>query len=106
MLDGPLLVRGNRLRDEFLCPITRELMRDPVIAADGHTYDREAIEMWLRNHDSSPKTGQPMDHRFVVANHNLKRLIKDLLLEKGEGLYVHEGAETDDGDDAGEETEE
>lgn len=30
-------------------------MRDPVIAADGHTYDREAIEMWLRNHDTSPK---------------------------------------------------
>lgn len=48
-------VRGSALRDEFSCPITRELMRDPVIAADGHTYDREAIEMWLRNHDTSPK---------------------------------------------------
>ncbi|CAN0146708.1 unnamed protein product, partial [Laminaria digitata] len=47
--------RGSALRDEFSCPITRELMRDPVIAADGHTYDREAIEMWLRNHDTSPK---------------------------------------------------
>lgn len=50
-----LKVRGSALRDEFSCPITRELMRDPVIAADGHTYDREAIEMWLRNHDTSPK---------------------------------------------------
>ena len=48
-------VRGSALRDEFSCPITRELMRDPVIAADGHTYDREAIEMWLRNHNTSPK---------------------------------------------------
>lgn len=50
-------VRGSALRDEFSCPITRELMRDPVIAADGHTYDREAIEMWFRNHDTSPKVG-------------------------------------------------
>lgn len=48
-------VKGAALRDEFSCPITRELMRDPVIAADGHTYDREAVEMWLRNHDTSPK---------------------------------------------------
>ena len=34
------------LRDEFTCPITRQLMRQPVIAADGHTYDRQAIETW------------------------------------------------------------
>jgi U-box domain len=90
MITKPVLVRGHRLRDEFACPITRELMRDPVIAADGHTYDREAIEMWLRNHDTSPKAGQPMDHLFLVANHNLKRLIRDLIVEGGEALYVKE----------------
>ncbi|KAG5187994.1 WD repeat, SAM and U-box domain-containing 1 [Tribonema minus] len=90
MITRPVLVKGHRLRDEFACPITRELMRDPVIAADGHTYDREAIEMWLRTHDTSPKAGQPMDHLFLVPNHNLKRLIKDLIYEGGEGLYVKE----------------
>eukprot|EP00567_Pseudictyota_dubia_P017663 CAMPEP_0197460846 /NCGR_PEP_ID=MMETSP1175-20131217/54991_1 /TAXON_ID=1003142 /ORGANISM="Triceratium dubium, Strain CCMP147" /LENGTH=172 /DNA_ID=CAMNT_0042996017 /DNA_START=34 /DNA_END=548 /DNA_ORIENTATION=+ len=34
--------------DAFLCPITREIMTDPVICADGHTYERHAIDMWLR----------------------------------------------------------
>ncbi|CAM9699156.1 unnamed protein product [Choristocarpus tenellus] len=105
MLGGPLLVRGTRLRDEFACPITRELMREPVIAADGHTYDKEAIEMWLRHHDTSPKTGQPMDHLFVVPNHNLKRLIKDLIAEKGEGLYVHDATEEDDKEEDNDELE-
>ena len=90
MITRPVLVKGHRLRDEFACPITRELMRDPVIAADGHTYDREAIEMWLRNHDTSPKAGGPMDHLFLVPNHNLKRLIRDLIMEGGEALYIKE----------------
>ena len=30
----------------FLCPITQEVMADPVMTADGHTYEREAIEQW------------------------------------------------------------
>eukprot|EP00752_Nemacystus_decipiens_P007718 g6901.t1 len=73
-------------------------MRDPVIAADGHTYDREAIEMWLRNHDTSPKTGQPMEQLSLVPNLNLRRLIKDLLAEGGEGLYLHRADSDSDGD--------
>ena len=32
-----IVPRGYKLRDEFVCPITRELIVDPVIAADGHT---------------------------------------------------------------------
>ncbi|CAM9453747.1 unnamed protein product [Chrysoparadoxa australica] len=94
-MNKPVMVKGHRLRDEFACPITRELMRDPVIAADGHTYDREAIEMWTRNHTTSPKTGEFMDHLMLVPNLNLKRLIKDLIEEGGEGLYMKE----EDGED-------
>ena len=32
-----LIPKGYKLRDEFVCPITREIIADPVIAADGHT---------------------------------------------------------------------
>uniref|UniRef100_A0A1I8FTJ6 U-box domain-containing protein n=1 Tax=Macrostomum lignano TaxID=282301 RepID=A0A1I8FTJ6_9PLAT len=32
---------------QFVCPVTREVMLDPVIAADGHTYERSAIETWF-----------------------------------------------------------
>ena len=79
------LLPGQELRDEFTCPITRALMRVPVIAADDHTYCRAAIERWLLHHSTSPKTGEPLEHRHLVPNHNLKRLIDDLVAEGGSG---------------------
>ena len=41
---------------EFMCPITKQLMEDPVICSDGHSYERNAIEDWLVKHDKSPMT--------------------------------------------------
>lgn len=32
---------------EFICPITGEMMDDPVITRTGQTYERKAIEDWL-----------------------------------------------------------
>ena len=40
-----------------MCPISHELMRDPVIADDGTTYERAAIEQWLQSSEISPLTG-------------------------------------------------
>ena len=37
-----------------MCPITQDLMNDPVIAADSHTYERTAIERWLQTNITSP----------------------------------------------------
>ena len=34
--------------DNLLCPITYEIMEDPVIAYDGHSYERKAIKEWYR----------------------------------------------------------
>jgi hypothetical protein len=36
----------------------QELMRDPVLASDGYSYERSAIEQWLRSHDTSPMSNQ------------------------------------------------
>ena len=46
-------MQGMRIRDEFLCPITYELLREPMVASDGHTYEKMAIEKWLKS--DSPK---------------------------------------------------
>merc|ERR1712098_58958 len=46
----------DNIPNEFLCPIRMEIMCDPVFASDGHTYEREAIETWLKDHNTSPKT--------------------------------------------------
>lgn len=62
--------------DSFLCPITRDPMVDPVICCDGHTYERVAIEMWLRNNSRSPKTNQPLASRELIPNHALRSSIE------------------------------
>ncbi|KAM6942529.1 WD repeat, SAM and U-box domain-containing protein 1 [Xenentodon cancila] len=62
--------------DEFLCPITRELMREPVIAADGYSYEREAIEGWIHTRNrSSPMTNLPLLTTLLTPNHTLKMAI-------------------------------
>mmetsp|Transcript_12578 Transcript_12578/g.18999 ORF Transcript_12578/g.18999 Transcript_12578/m.18999 type:complete len:443 (-) Transcript_12578:295-1623(-) len=62
--------------DEFLCPITQELMQDPVIAQDGHTYERTAIEAWLTTgNGTSPMTNQPLTSGTLLPNFNLKSQI-------------------------------
>ncbi|XP_054466231.1 WD repeat, SAM and U-box domain-containing protein 1 isoform X2 [Anoplopoma fimbria] len=62
--------------DEFLCPITRELMREPVIAADGYSYEREAIDSWINSKNrSSPMTNLPLLTTLLTPNHTLKMAI-------------------------------
>lgn len=60
--------------DSFLCPITRDIMEDPVIAKDGHTYEKEAIEMWFNNNSRSPKTNQQISTE-LIPNYALKSAI-------------------------------
>ncbi|XP_024515774.1 uncharacterized protein LOC112340861 [Selaginella moellendorffii] len=66
---------------EFVDCITQEVMKDPVIAADGHSYERSAIEAWLKTHDTSPKTGEVLPSlgssgggvdKSLRPNHNLR----------------------------------
>ena len=60
---------------EYKCPITCELMQDPVVAADGHSYEKEAITRWLATKKSSPLTRKELDNTFLIPNLNLKILI-------------------------------
>ncbi|KAM9189403.1 WD repeat, SAM and U-box domain-containing protein 1 isoform 1-T1 [Mergus octosetaceus] len=62
--------------DEFLCPITRELMKEPVIAADGYSYEKEAMENWISNkRRSSPMTNLPLHSLMLTPNRTLKMAI-------------------------------
>lgn len=64
-----------KLLDECICPITNEIMTNPVIAGDGHTYECDAIKMWLKTHDTSPTTGLKMDKNVCIPNLKVKRMI-------------------------------
>ena len=51
---------SNIEESDFTCPITLERFHDPVFAADGHVYEREAITRWVNNHGTSPLTRAPL----------------------------------------------
>ncbi|KAM0898743.1 hypothetical protein ACQ4PT_021752 [Festuca glaucescens] len=60
----------------FLCPIFQEMMSDPYIAADGFTYEAEAIRGWLdTGHDTSPMTNLKLAHRELTPNRGLRAVI-------------------------------
>ena len=63
---------------ELTCPISFALFEDPVIAADGHTYERTAIEEWLKRDPSasprSPLTRENLSSRLLVPNRTVKKL--------------------------------
>ncbi|KAJ6728430.1 U BOX DOMAIN-CONTAINING [Salix koriyanagi] len=61
---------------DFCCPISLDLMRDPVIISTGQTYDRSSISRWMEEgHCTCPKTGQMLMNTRLVPNRALRNLI-------------------------------
>lgn len=60
---------------EFFCPITDEIFFEPVMTSDGQTYERSAIEEWLKTHDKSPLTGKALTNKKLIPNFVMKKLI-------------------------------
>jgi len=70
--------------DLFICPITHDVMREPVVAADGFTYERTAIEEWFRTSSKSPVSGEILTSRRVYTNQAIRtflRMLTDLATE-------------------------
>ena len=66
----------------FLCPITLCLMREPVVAQDGHTYERRAVSRWFQSENRSPMTGQPVASFTLTPNFALKSMIDDFRIQR------------------------
>ncbi|XP_050375053.1 U-box domain-containing protein 19-like [Argentina anserina] len=70
--------------EDFRCPISLEIMTDPVTVGTGHTYDRSSIMKWFRaGKPICPKTGERLKSMGVVPNLALKRLIQQYCSENG-----------------------
>ena len=55
-------------------------MQDPHIAADGYTYELEALKGWLDSgHDTSPMTNVQLPNVIVVPNRALRSAIQEWL---------------------------
>jgi len=68
-----------------LCPITQGVMTDPVIALDGHTYEKRAIEQWFsQGRLTSPVTNLRLNSTTLVPNHALRGAITAHESKRGE----------------------
>ena len=79
-------VQGQRLSPtvdargvEPHCPITLEPFVDPILLSDGCVYDRGSVTEWLRTHDTSPCTNEPLQHRYALRLQPLREAVETLL---------------------------
>ncbi|XP_073291558.1 U-box domain-containing protein 9-like [Primulina huaijiensis] len=78
--------------EEFKCPLSKELVRDPVIVATGQTYDRPFIQKWLKSGNRTcPITQQVLSHTILTPNH----LIRDMIAQwcKDHGIKMPESVQ-------------
>lgn len=69
---------------EFRCPISTQLMTDPVILSTGQTYDRPFIERWLNEgHRTCPQTEQVLSHSILTPNYLVRDMILHWCKERG-----------------------
>lgn len=66
-----------------VCPMTKSLMRKPVMLADGNSYEKSFAEEWLLQEfarerpPQSPLTNAPLTHVHVTENHMLRKVITE-----------------------------
>jgi TPR repeat protein len=63
--------------DAFVCSITRAVMERPVVCADGHSYEEDAIRRWLACSARSPMTNAPLQSTALVPNIALRHAIAE-----------------------------
>jgi len=71
------LLDQNGPPHNLICPITKDIMDDPVQLANGQSYDRNAIAIWFIDHDTDPLTNERLENKELTTNYALKRIIDD-----------------------------
>ena len=64
------------LPEDCYCPITYDVMTNPVMATDGHSYEESAIRDWLKTHNTSPVTNKKLKSKRLTPNFTLKKTIE------------------------------
>lgn len=75
----PSTFANTDVPNEYMCPITMQIMTDPVILTDGHVYEKKAIEQWLTTHDTSPITKQTVNKNIIIPCFALRKLIEEFV---------------------------
>ncbi|KAK8449049.1 hypothetical protein SEVIR_7G153600v4 [Setaria viridis] len=70
--------------EELRCPISLQLMYEPVVIASGQTYERACIEKWFNSGNTTcPKTRKQLPQLSVTPNYCIKGLIASWCEQNG-----------------------
>jgi U-box domain len=61
---------------DFVCPITKKLMLNPMMAKSGYNFERDAIVAWVTEYGTCPLSRKPLQHHDLITNHSLKQKIQ------------------------------
>lgn len=81
--ENPIKKIKKEIPVEYKCPITLFIMKNPVMASDGNTYELSSLENLFKNNEipTSPLTREILNKKILIPNKNIKKLIDDLLIE-------------------------
>lgn len=65
-------------KEQVICPITKLIFCDPVVAEDGYVYEYMAIRDWFKENDFSPVTKKKIGTRLMRVT-SMKIIVEDLL---------------------------
>jgi hypothetical protein len=73
-------VDESNIPKSYICPISKDIMKDPVSTCDGYTYERTEIEKWLSQNNTSPLTNETLDNKKLITNYTLKGAINEFIV--------------------------
>ncbi len=83
--------------DNYICPITKLIFKDPVVAEDGQVYERTAIIKWFRSNNISPLTRNVISEKvyplFFLKNEIVSYLDKHPDLKKDQYIKIFDPIE-------------
>jgi hypothetical protein len=85
-----LQAKGVVIPNEYLCPITMELMTDPVILEDGHVYEKIAIKKWFETRATSPLTKRIVNRHILISCHIMRSTIQDFIKKHSDSCPIEQ----------------
>lgn len=70
------MTNSKQIPAAFICPLTLNVMEDPLMTKEGHSYERSAILKWVSENNTSPLTREPLTMSQLIRNHALKSEIE------------------------------
>ena len=73
-------IKGLQIPDHLLCPITDDLMEEPVIISSGFTYEKsEVMKHFSINGNFDPLNREQVDPKILTVNYNIKHATEEFL---------------------------